>query len=137
MQIAKKVLAVFLAALFVLPGLGVGMTASAADTLAELPASGNVESGKYIVSADRTISATADANGLTVTGGKVEINLPAGVTLTVNGGDETDTAPGKGGILLASGAELVFTGSGNLIVTGGKGSNGGNGTDGADGYAAL
>ena len=31
MQIAKKLLAVFLAALFVLPGLGVGMTASARD----------------------------------------------------------------------------------------------------------
>nr|MCR5485520.1 hypothetical protein [Clostridiales bacterium] len=36
MRIAKKVLALFLAVLFVLPGLGVGMTASAIESIGNI-----------------------------------------------------------------------------------------------------
>lgn len=134
---ARKAISVLLALLMVLTSVyaGLGVFAYAASPEEVQDASGSLASGKvYTVTQDTTIAGTSSASGLTVPANTVVlIDIAAGATLTVNGGDANKAVAGKAGILMNSGSKLIITGSGSLVVTGGNGGNGGDG--GSSAYA--
>ena len=103
-----------------------GAETATTASLPELPASGTVAAGKYVVSADRTVD--GGVSPLTIEG-DVAIYLPAGVTLTVLGGDAGWQPGGKAGINNENG-RLYITGPGNLTAIGGYGGYGAGGSDG-------
>ena len=127
---AKKVLSVLLTLLMVLSSINVGLSviAFAAEPV-DLPTA-NAASGTdltngqlYKVTTDVTIK--GGTNGLNIpANATVIIDIAEGVTLTVKGSDANGTTAGKPGILMNSGSKLIFTGSGALVVTGGKGADG-------------
>ena len=134
---ARKAISVLLAVLMVLTSVyvGLGVFAYAASPEEVQDASGSLTSGKvYTVTQDTTIAGTSSANGLTVPQNTtVIIDIAAGKTLTVNGGDANKATAGKAGILMQTGSKLIITGSGTLVVKGGNGGNGGDG--GSSAYA--
>lgn len=84
----------------------------------------------YIVRTSMTINATA-GNGLNVaakgSGQAPVLYIPAGVTLTVTGANANGQTGAGAGIYVPSNAELIITGAGKLVATGGNAANGGNG----------
>lgn len=135
---ARKAISVLLALLMVLTsvyaGLGVFAYAAPPEALgSDGVVTGNptLASGKvYTVTQDTTISGGQSANGLTIPSNTtVIIDIAAGITLTVNGGDASKATAGKAGILMQTGSKLIFTGSGTLKVAGGKGGNGSSGSN--------
>ena len=135
---ARKAISVLLALLMVLTsvyaGLGVFAYAAPPEALgSDGVVTGNptLASGKvFTVSQDTTISGGQSANGLTIPSNTtVIIDIAAGITLTVNGGDASKATAGKAGILMQTGSKLIFTGSGTLKVAGGKGGNGSSGSN--------
>lgn len=94
----------------------------------------------YKVTSNTTITATeAGQSGLRVAqGAKVVIDIKKGVTLTVTGAnaDAAKGYAGMPGILVPETSTLVVIGEGNLVATGGNGTNGLPGGDGqnAGGY---
>lgn len=90
----------------------------------------------YVVQSTMTI--TADhGNGLNVapkgTAQAPILYIPAGVTLTVKGANGSDLTGGGAGIYVPQTAELIITGAGTLVATGGNAANGGNGENGHNG----
>lgn len=134
---ARKAISVLLAVLMVLTSVyvGLGVFAYAAPPEEVQDASATLASGKvYTVTQDTTIAGTSSANGLTIPQNTtVIIDIAAGATLTVNGGDANKATAGKAGILMQTGSKLIITGSGTLVVKGGNGGNGGDG--GSSAYA--
>ena len=82
--------------------------------------------------------------------GTVTIYIPAGITLTINGEDGTNSTgvsishptgtvgqPGKPAINVPDGSTLIITGYGTLKAKGGRGGNGSSGTTGNGGSGAA
>ncbi len=67
---------------------------------------------------------------ISTTGGPVTLNIPAGVTVNINGINGSSTTGGQPAICVPVGATLILTGEGVLNL---KGGNAGNSTDGANG----
>lgn len=90
----------------------------------------------YIVRESMTINATA-GNGLNVaakgSGQAPVLYIPAGVTLTVKGANANGQTGAGAGIYVPSNAELIITGAGKLVATGGNAANGGAGEKGQNG----
>lgn len=88
----------------------------------------------YIVTANRTITASAGGNGLAVaSGATVVLYIKEGVTLTVTGGAASGTTGGGAGIYVPSNATLIITGGGTLKATGGAAAGGSSGGSGGTG----
>lgn len=90
----------------------------------------------YIVRSDMTLNATS-GNGLNVApkglGQAPILYIPADVTVTVKGANASGTTGAGAGIYVPSNAELIITGAGTLVATGGNAANGGNGENGHNG----
>lgn len=88
----------------------------------------------YIVRSNMTLEATS-GSGLNVaplsSGQQAPIlYIPADVTVTVKGANANGRSGAGAGIYVPSGAELIITGAGTLVATGGNAANGGKGEDG-------
>ena len=131
---ARKAISVLLTLLMLMSSvyLGLGVIASAADPeeVADMTATA-LEAGKvYTVTRDTIIQGSSSSNGMTVAANTtVIIDIAEGVTLTVKGGNASGQNAGKAGILLGSNSKLIFTGKGNLVLTGGNGANGAKGVN--------
>lgn len=90
----------------------------------------------YIVRSNMELNATS-GNGLNVapkgSGQAPILYIPADVTVTVKGANASGTTGAGAGIYVPSNAELIITGAGTLIATGGNAANGGNGENGHNG----
>ena len=109
-------------------------------------ASATLVSGTIYTATTKTINGT-----LTVPrNGTVTIYIPAGITLTINGEDGTNSTgisishptgtvgqPGKPAINVPDGSTLIITGYGTLKAKGGRGGNGSSGTTGNGGSGAA
>jgi len=88
----------------------------------------------YRVNATATITPSVVDNGLNIAAGAtVVIYIPAGMTLTVNGRNNTGTIGGGAGISLPSTSTLIIRGGGTLNANGGNGGNATNGSAGGNG----
>lgn len=109
-------------------------------------ASATLVSGTIYTATTQTINGT-----LTVPeNGTVTIYIPAGITLTINGEDGTNSTgvslshptgtvgqPGKPAINVPDGSTLIITGYGTLKAKGGRGGDGSSGTTGNGGSGAA
>ncbi|MDO5318721.1 MAG: hypothetical protein Q4G65_08855, partial [bacterium] len=88
----------------------------------------------YSVAENTTITATAATKSALwiASGATVVIDIPAGITLTVRGGDASGTASAGAGVFLPPSSTLVVVGEGKLVATGGNAASGGNGAKGGD-----
>lgn len=91
----------------------------------------------YIVRSSMTLEAIS-GSGLNVAPKGPEqqapiLYIPSGVTVTVKGANATGRSGAGAGIYVPSGAELIITGAGKLVATGGNAANGGNGENGHHG----
>ena len=87
----------------------------------------------YYIDSNLTLGAGSGASPLAVMANtEAIIYIPAGVTLTVTGGDGSGTTGGGAGICVPATSTLIVTGEGTLVAKGGKagagsGGSGGNG----------
>lgn len=89
----------------------------------------------YTITEDVEIKANPGHNALVIGNTPVAINIPKGLTLTIRGGNASQTT-GAGAAILVPNNEcgnLYITGEGKLVVYGGNGANGGDGGNGGDG----
>lgn len=92
-----------------------------------------LSSGHYYVSENITFSNGATGSGLTIAdGATVHIYVPAGVTLTANGGNGSGRTGAGAGIELPSGSTLYLMGKGKVEAYGGNAANGSNGSNGSN-----
>lgn len=79
--------------------------------------------GKYKVTKDTTITATASGVSAITIKGETHLYIADGVTLTVTGANGEGTVGGGAGICLPSGKTLHIYGEGKLVATGGSSGN--------------
>lgn len=92
-----------------------------------------LSSGHYYVTENITFSNGATGSGLTIAdGATVHIYVPAGVTLTANGGNGSGRTGAGAGIELPSGSTLYLMGKGKVEAYGGNAANGSNGSNGSN-----
>lgn len=104
-------------------GLSVGAT--------ELPFGPNLVSGSYVFTNSLDYTAPAGESALKVAdGANVTLCIPAGVTVTLKGGDAAGTNGAGAGIEVPAGATLNIIGEGALNATGGNAADGANGGQG-------
>lgn len=92
-----------------------------------------LSSGHYYITENITFSNGATGSGLTIAdGATVHIYVPAGVTLTANGGNGSGRTGAGAGIELPSGSTLYLMGKGKVEAYGGNAANGSNGSNGSN-----
>lgn len=92
-----------------------------------------LSSGHYYVTENITFSNGDTGSGLTIaSGATVYLYIPAGVTLTANGGKASGKTGAGAGIELPSGSTLYLMGKGKVEAYGGNAANGSNGSNGSN-----
>ena len=107
-----------------------------ATSASNLPFGRELASGAYEINESFAFAAPMGESALKIAdGATVTLNIPAGVTIALRGGDAVGTTGAGAGIEVPANAKLYVIGEGALTTFGGKGANGGDGENGAAGYA--
>ena len=101
-----------------------------------LPFGRTLTSGTYEITESFAFAAPATESALKVAdGATVTLNIAAGVTVALRGGDAFEVWGAGAGVEVPADATLKVTGVGKLFAFGGKGANGCNGVNGGNGSA--